>query len=279
MKPIQIREDAARGEDSPPAKLDAMNARIDALVEELRQRTDALEVANRELREVARYRSMMLEHMTHELRTPLTSILGFAEIMLEHEGLSECQHDFCQRIQNSGERLKTTVKQLVDLSRLEAGKTELFLHEFSIRETLREACAATERLTHRRGVALDCETPHTCGAIVSDEGKLRQILYSFLANAIARSPEGARVLLTAEPVSASRIAIEIADEGETLRDPASLFAPQTEPSPARCAEMTGLGLVIAQRLVKLLGGDLKMGALAPRGLVVRLELPSRPAES
>jgi signal transduction histidine kinase len=279
MKPIKTREVAARGGDDAPAELDAMNARIDSLVAELRERTTALEAANRELHEVARYRSMMLEHMTHELRTPLTSILGFAEIMLEYEELNDRPRVFCEKIQNSGEQLKTKIKQLVDLSRLEAGKTELFLHEFSIRETLREVCDTLARLAHKRGIALDCETSHECGAIISDDGKLRQIFYAFLANAIARSPEGARVLLTAAPANEARIAVEIADEGETPRNPASLFEPVSDPARARCAEMTGLGLIIAQRLINLLGGEVRTGARAPHGLAVRLELPTRPTES
>jgi len=83
--------------------------------------------------------------MSHELRTPLTSILGFSEILLDQEPLSEPQRRFCQKIQDSGFQLQTSLNQLVDLSRLEVGQTEVFLQEFSLRETLRESCAAVAR--------------------------------------------------------------------------------------------------------------------------------------
>src|SRR5687768_15972381 len=89
-------------------------ARIEQLVEELRRRGAELEEANRELQRVARYRSLFLARMSHELRTPLTSILGFAEILLEHEDLTETQQRFCGKIQGSGLQLKTSLNQLVE---------------------------------------------------------------------------------------------------------------------------------------------------------------------
>src|SRR5207249_3309979 len=143
---------------------------------ELRERTNAIEEANRELQRVGRYRSLFLARMSHELRTPLTSILGFAEILLEHEDLTAAQRRFCEKIQASGQNLHTSIKQLVDLSRLEAGQTELFLHDFPVRETLRESCTAVGRLAQKQCVELDCEVAPELGTIVSDEGKLRQVL-------------------------------------------------------------------------------------------------------
>src|SRR6188474_394944 len=102
-------------------------SRVERLIDELRKRTAELEEANRELRHVSHYRSLFLARMSHELRTPLTSILGFAEIMLDQEKLSEAQQRFCQKIQNSGLQLLASLNQLVDLSRLEAGPAEIFL--------------------------------------------------------------------------------------------------------------------------------------------------------
>ena len=103
---------------------------------------------------MAHYRSLFLARMSHELRTPLTSILGFAEIMLDHETLTDAQRRFCEKIQASGLQLQTRLTQLVDLSRLEAGQAELFLHEFSLREVLRESCAAVARLAEKRDVEI-----------------------------------------------------------------------------------------------------------------------------
>src|SRR6478672_4405483 len=129
--------------------------RVEELIDELRKRTAELEEANRELRRVSHYRSLFLARMSHELRTPLTSILGFSEILLEQEPLSDTQRRFCQKIQDSGFQLQASLNQLVDLSRLEAGKRELFLHEFSVRETLRDSCAALARQAQKRQVTIE----------------------------------------------------------------------------------------------------------------------------
>src|SRR5205823_14296901 len=112
------------------------------------------------------------------------------------------QQRFCEKIQASGQQLHTSIKQLVDLSRLEAGQTELFLHDFSVRETLRESCVTVGRLAQKQCVKLDCEVAPELGPIVSDEGKLRQVLYNFLAHAIARSPQGGTVAVNAYPQTA-----------------------------------------------------------------------------
>src|SRR6188474_806327 len=110
-------------------------SRVERLIGELRKRTAELEGANRELRRVSHYRSLFLARMSHELRTPLTSILGFTEILLDQEMLTETQQRFCKKIQDSGLQLQTSLNQLVDLSRVEGGQTEVFLQEFSLADT------------------------------------------------------------------------------------------------------------------------------------------------
>ncbi len=252
---------------------------IESLVEELRSRTAELEGANIELQRVGRYRSLFLERMSHELRTPLTSILGFAEIMLDQEDLTETQRRFCGKIQSSGFQLQASLNQLVDLSRLEAGKTELFLHEFSLRETLRESCAAVSRLAQKQCVKLECMTEPSVVGIVSDEGKLRQVLYNFLAFAIGRSPSGGAVRVQASPTGGACVCVEITDEGSPLEDPALLFEPVDIDAPnERGTNMNELGLVIAHRLLGVLGGGVTLHDLEPVGLSVQLNLPARPTE-
>ncbi len=163
---------------------------IESLVHELQRRTTELEEANRELHRVGRYRSLFLARMSHELRTPLTSILGFAEILLDHEHLTDTQRRFTEKIQASGLQLQASLTQLVDLSRIEAGQTELFLHEFSLRETLRESCVAVARLAQKQEVNLECRPASGVGNIVSDEGKLRQVLYDLHTPSVGAAPSG-----------------------------------------------------------------------------------------
>ncbi len=273
--PIVITLDNARR----AAALNVQRQRNDQLVEELRARGAALEDANRELQRIGRYRSLFLARMSHELRTPLTSMLGFSEILLEHEDLSPTQRRFCEKIQASGKQLHTSLNQLVDLSRLEAGQTELFLHEFSARETMREACGAVIRLAQKQEVTLDCETAPDAGTIVSDEGKLRQVLYNFLAHAISRSPPAARVTVRAGVSASDTFSIEIRDEGEPLEDAAHVFDPVDVDAPSESGtNLNELGLVIAHRLVGALRGTVALDHQLPRGLTVRLEFPARPTE-
>jgi len=251
---------------------------IERLVDELQLRRAALEEANVELQRIGRYRSLFLARMSHELRTPLTSILGFAEILLDHEDLTEAQRRFCGRIQASGLQLQASLTHLVDLSRLEAGHAEIFLHEFVVREMLRESCAAVGRLAQKQKVKIECYTDPRLCAIVSDEGKLRQVLYNFLAHAISRSPAGGHVNVRAEYVSPARFSITITDEGVPLLDPSYVFEPVNLDANEHGATMNELGLVIAHRLVTVLGGVVTLGTDAPHGLTVRLEIPSRPGE-
>ena len=253
--------------------------RIEQLVEELQQHSNALEVANRELRHVAHYRSLFLARMSHELRTPLTSMLGFAEIMLEHETLTEQQHRFCEKIQSSGLQLQTRLTQLVDLSRLEAGQSELFLHEFSLREVLRESCGAVARLAQKQSVTIDCDAQSDLPTIVSDEGKLRQVLYNFFAHAISRSPEGESVRVYAEKHAPSQFQLVIEDKGETIQDMSSIFEPLDICAPSeKATNMNELGLAISRRLIDALGGTVKLETPETGGLRVLIELPLRPTE-
>ena len=253
--------------------------RIEHLVEELQERTEALEEANRELRRVAHYRSLFLARMSHELRTPLTSILGFTEILIDHENLTDAQRRFVGKIQSSGHQLQTSLNQLVDLSRLESGQSELFLHEFSLREALRESCGAVQRLAQKQSVKIECCSANDLTSIVSDEGKLRQVLYNFLAYAISRSPAGERITVRAESIAPSRFELQIEDRGETLSDTSRIFEPVDISAPTeKATSMNELGLAIARRLIDVLGGQVILESTTPHGLNVRIELPARPTE-
>src|SRR5215470_18585340 len=155
--------------DAPPLTNTVENSpqRIEELIDELRKRTAELEEANRELRRVSHYRSLFLARMSHELRTPLTSILGFTEILLDQEELTDTQRRFCQKVQDSGLQLQASLNQLVDLSRIEAGQTEVFFQEFSLRDTLRESFTAVARMAQKQQVRIDYEMDHEITTIVT----------------------------------------------------------------------------------------------------------------
>src|SRR5688572_1268268 len=246
--------------------------RVAGLIEQLKQRTVALEEANRELRHVSHYRSLFLARMSHELRTPLTSIMGFTEILLDQEKLTDPQRRFCQKIQNSGIQLLTSLNQLVDLSRLEVGPAELFLQEFSLPETLREICAAVARLAQKRDVRIVCN-PAPEVTIVSDQGRLRQALYTFLAWAVSRSREGQCVNIYAEVLDGPFLLVRIDDEGEPIQDMLRVFDPIETPRAGK-TDLNELGIIIGRRLLEVLKGTVTLENRESTGLRTLIQVPA-----
>ena len=248
---------------------------VEDLIVQLRQRTAELEEANRELRRVSHYRSLFLARMSHELRTPLTSILGFSEILLDQEQLTDTQRRFCKKVQDSGFQLQASLNQLVDLSRLEAGHTELFLQEFALRETLRESCAASARMAQKRQVKIEYEIAPDISTIVSDQGKVRQVIFNFIAWAVGRTPIGESVMITITMKDPINLRITVADEGEWLSEIDHLFDPR-DSGQADEPDINHLGIIIARRMLELLEGAVTVKNREPRGVAVEIELPARP---
>ena len=260
------------------ARPDDSQERVDALIKELRQRTAELEEANRELRRVSHYRSLFLARMSHELRTPLTSILGFSEILLDQEELTDAQRRFCQKVQDSGFQLQASLNQLVDLSRIEAGQTEVFLQEFSLRETVRESCAAAARMAQKAQVKIEYEVAPEITTVVSDQGKLRQTIFNFIAWAVSRSPAGEMVKVTVDIDPQAMLAIRVKDNGEATSDTASAFDPENAPMD-REPNINELGIIIGRKLLELMGGRVVLENCVPRGLQATIRMPARPAKS
>jgi len=251
------------------------NQRVEHLIEQLKLRSAELEDANRELRRISHYRSLFLARMSHELRTPLTSILGFSEILLEQEELTATQSRFCKKIQDSGFQLQTSLNQLVDLSRLEGEQPKLFLQEFSLREVLRESCAAVARPAQMNQVRLEYDLAPEVTSVVSDQGKLRQILYNFLVWAVSRSSSGQQVSVYADLIDATMIRIRIDDSGEHVADLSRVFDPEG-PSGGREATVNELGIIISHRLIDLISGNVTLQNRDAGGLRVLIQLPARP---
>jgi len=251
------------------------NSREELLIAELRKRTAELEEANRELRRVSHYRSLFLARMSHELRTPLTSILGFTEILLDQEELTDTQRRFCQKVQDSGLQLQASLNQLVDLSRIEAGHTEVFLQEFSIRETLRESCAAAARMAQKQQVKIEYELAPEITTIVTDQGKLRQTLFNFIAWAVSRSPAGETVRINIDGDADGMLLFKVIDNGETRADLPGVFDPE-HGSANHEPNINELGIIIGRKLLELINGRVTLENLAPRGLQATIQIPARP---
>ncbi len=250
--------------------------RVAHLIEQLKQRKSELEEANRELRHVSHYRSLFLARMSHELRTPLTSILGFTEILLDQEKLTDPQRRFCQKIQASGLQLLTSLNQLVDMSRLEIGPAELFLHEFSLRDTVRDVCAAVNRYAQKNAVSLEWEIASEVSSIVSDQGRLRQVLYTFLAWAVSRSREGQCVKVFLD-LEGPYLNIRMEDDGEPVEDISRVFDPE-ETLPAGKTDLNELGIIIGRRLLEVMKGTVILEERETGGLRTLIQLPVGPTK-
>ena len=161
---------------------------------------ETLQSQIRELQQTTRYRSLFLARLAHELRTPLTSIMGFSEILLSQEKITDAQRGFCERIQSSAQQLQSSLNQLSDLARLEAGETKLAQQEIALGETLRDVLPALARSADKKRVRLRSEAADDLPIIISDRARVRLVIYNLLAHAIFRSPEGAIVKAEAKAV-------------------------------------------------------------------------------
>ncbi|HEY3027330.1 MAG TPA: HAMP domain-containing sensor histidine kinase [Pyrinomonadaceae bacterium] len=231
---------------------------------------------NTQLRRLSDYRTLMLASITHELRTPLTAILGFAEILLDFEKLTESQREFCEKIQNSGKQLQSTINLLSDLTNLSPGGSESVVHEFSPGSALRESCAAVSRRAEKKSVVLVCNIDNAFASVVSDESQVRQVLFNFLAYAIARSPIGGRVTSTVTTAANSDVLFKINDEGEPVDLSRGLdFA--AVGSDGENPNLHQLGLEISRQLLQALGGTVTLENREPQGLEIAVKLPAHPS--
>ena len=231
-------------------------------------RVESLQKENEDLRRNSQYRSLFLSRLAHELRTPLTSIMGFSEILLNQEKLTEAQRSFCERIQSSALQLQTSLNQLSDLARLEAGKAKLAREEFSLAEALRETVQAVARRAEKKRINVVCDAPDTLPVLTSDRGRLRQVIYNLLAYAITRSPERDSVKASAE-ATVEGLALVISDKGDPVTNPSEIGVLDSNNEEVGTGE---LGLAIARQNIQMLGGQISARNLDV-GLEVRIDLP------
>jgi signal transduction histidine kinase len=229
---------------------------------------------NEELVRVSRFRSLFLARLAHELRTPLTSILGFSEILLNQEKLSEPQRNFCERIQNSAQQMQSSLNQLSDLARLEVGQTNVSCEEFSLGEALRELCDAVSRQAEKKSVRIELHSADNLPALNSDQVRLRRAIHNVLAYAIARSPQGAEVEVRANKDDEGFV-LTIADQGEAVADPASIGTLNLESDKSSSGE---LGVALAVQNLKLLGATIN-GNNREVGVEITIRLPFNPPQA
>lgn len=261
----------------------ALHASAQRQLQEIALQKHELEVANAQIRENSRLKSEFLANMSHELRTPLNSILGFSEILKDNLAgkMTPQQEQEClQNIHSSGRHLLNLVNDVLDLSKIEAGRLELQYEEFQVGTCLAEVLTVVRPLSERAGVNLVVELDNETALLRADKGKFKQILYNLLSNAIKFTPEGGQaVIKTRTKPRAGQLVLQIKDSGIGI-DPEhhdQIFSEffQVQAAADRQFEGTGLGLALVKRLVGLHGGTIKVDSQLGRGANFTVTLPLR----
>jgi signal transduction histidine kinase len=173
-----------------------------------------LEVANRELADASQHKSEFLANMSHELRTPLNAIIGFSEVLSERMfgELNEKQEEYLKDIYASGTHLLSLINDILDLSKIEAGRMELELSDFHLPTALDSALTLVRERAGRRSIAVQLSVDEQLGQIQADERKVRQVVLNLLSNAIKFTPEGGRIAVAAATRDGA-VEVSVSDTG------------------------------------------------------------------
>jgi signal transduction histidine kinase/DNA-binding response OmpR family regulator len=248
-------------------------------VEELTRLTQELADANRRIKEADRLKSQFLATMSHELRTPMNSIIGFSEILSERlDGKIEPKHlGFLRHIHTSGQHLLGIINDILDLSKIEAGKMEIYPDFFSVGPVI-ESVAHVMRGMARTNARIVVDVEPELPQIETDLAKFKQILFNLLSNAVKFSPDGKPIRVRAE-LRDGNIAVSVRDEGIGI-DPAHhamIFEEfrQVDSSARREFGGTGLGLALVKKFVELQGGSVTVDSTLGTGSTFSFILPVR----
>lgn len=254
------------------------NTNLDAKYDELAQ-------GNLNLFEMNKLKNEFLATMSHELRTPLNSILGFSDILENADGLTDKQQRYAKNISTSGRSLLALIEDILDLAKIESGKMDLRVIEFSIPEMIADRCQSLVPMAERKNIEFTWESKDDFPLARQDAGKLQQILNNLLSNAIKFTPEGGRVHVEIALVDSKQFEITVEDTGIGIRleDQERVFekfrqghipmGEGTTHALTREYEGTGLGLSIVKELCKLLGGEIHLSSEFGKGSTFTVHLP------
>ncbi|HET8796115.1 MAG TPA: ATP-binding protein, partial [Thermoanaerobaculia bacterium] len=239
-----------------------------------------LQLKNQQAEEANRAKSTFLANMSHELRTPMNSIIGFSEILVERlEGeIAPKYIGFLRSILSSGQHLLSIINDILDLSKVEAGKMELYPETFPVRPAIESVCQVMKGLSGKKAVAFEVDVAGDVSEIESDHAKFKQILYNLLSNAVKFSRGGEVVTIRARR-SGECLVVSVIDRGigiapEHLTIIFDEFR-QIDTTTSRTYGGTGLGLSLVKKFVELQGGTVSVRSTPGEGSEFTFTLPLR----
>ncbi len=244
------------------------------LFREIQDKSRQLEIANQ-------HKSEFLANMSHELRTPLNAIIGFSEVLLERlfGELNAKQDDYLKDIHSSGRHLLNLINDILDLSKVEAGRMELDLSTFDLPTAIANAMTLIRERAQQHGIAIAQEVAPELGNVVADERKFKQILLNLLSNAVKFTPDGGRIDVSAKRTG-DNIIVAVHDTGIGIapEDQEAVFEEfrQVGNNYTTKQEGTGLGLALTRRFVELHGGRISVHSEPGKGSTFSFTLPIKP---
>jgi signal transduction histidine kinase len=239
-----------------------------------------IEDKSKQIQAANRHKSEFLANMSHELRTPLNAIIGFSEVLGERMfgELNDKQAEYTEDILSSGRHLLSLINEILDLSKVEAGRMELELATFDLPLAIDNARTFVRERAAKHGINLDVTVDERLGDFVGDERKIKQILLNLLSNAVKFTPEGGRIGISARQADGS-VEISVSDTGIGIspEDQAKIFEEfrQVGSDYAHKREGTGLGLTLAKKFVELHGGKIWVESEVGKGSTFTFTLPER----
>ncbi len=247
---------------------------------QIQVRDEELRVAKDKAEEANRTKSVFLANMSHELRTPLTAIIGYSEILEDDAGemgLDDFLPDL-RKIKSAGKHLLGLINSILDLSKVESGKMELYIESFDLTSLVSEVASTVNPLMDKNGNKLTVETADDLGEVRSDLTKMRQILFNLLSNASKFTEQGQVRLAVRRASPANMVVFEISDSGIGMSPEqlTRLFKPfsQADASTARNYGGTGLGLALCKRFCQVMGGRIDVDSELGKGTTFTVRLPS-----
>ena len=251
---------------------------LGALGANLNRMNDELGRLYKELETVSRHKSEFLANMSHELRTPLNAIIGFSEVLHEQMfgELNEQQLGYVGDVFDAGRHLLSLINDILDLSKVEAGRMELELSEVSLPQTLQSGLTMHGERATRGGITLGLAVEPDDIVIQADERKLRQVVFNLLSNAVKFTPSGGRVDVSAQ-MTDGIVEVAVTDTGSGIapEDQELIFEEfqQARGDPGKRQEGTGLGLPLSRKFIELHGGRLWVESVQGQGSTFRFTLP------